>query len=1032
MASSKVKSAQEGPRLDSYRYAVTPEDVGSKKQKKVDMHELKQDLSMEEHKIDIPSLFSRLNTDPKSGLMPEQALANLQRDGPNEVTPPFITPLWLKFAKQLFGGFSLLMWIGALLSFIAYAIECSMIENAPGDNLYLAIVLTAVVLVTGCFSFYVEHSGACVMDEFREQMPQYATVRRNGRRMMVKTTELVVGDIIDVKCGDRIPADIRLLKTQDFKVDNFSLTGVTDPCVRTAEFTHENPLETKNLAFFSTNAVEGSCRGVVINTGDRTVMGKIANLSTGVEVGHTSLAIEIAHIIHIFSGLAVYMAIFFFIMAFILSYFWLEAIILLIGVILANVPVGLLPIVTMCLILTAQRMYRKNCLIKSYNVVETLGATSYICADKTGVITQNRMTAAHMWLNGRVVEVDTSEDQASASYRSDPSWLALARCAMLCNKARFKPGQEGVPVLKRECDGNATESALLKLAELAIGNVSHFRKRNEEIVGIPFRSSQKYQVSIHNTEDPNDPRCLLVMKGAPETILDKCYTYMKDGKEYQINDQFRAAFNLAYLELGGLGERVLGFCDYVLPADQYPPGYRFATDKPNFPLTGLRFIGLVSLLDPPRIAVPEAIRKCRSAQIKVIMVTGDHPITAKAVAKQVGIISENSKTVEDIALERGIAPEDVDPRDARACVIHGNDLDEMTTFQIDEIMNNHPEIVFARTSPEQKIFIVEGCQRQGGVVAVTGDGVNDSNALKKADIGIAMGSGSDMGKHVANMILLDDNFASIISGIEEGRLVYENLKKSIMYTMTSNMPEIAAFFWFLVLDIPLPIGAITILCIEIGTDVIPAISLAYEPAEYDLMSQPPRNQLKKRLFSNLAMAYSYADIGIIQMFAACYSYCVVMGESGFWIPRLITIRRQWDSRAINDLQDSYGQEWTFAQRKRLEYTCHTAYFAAIMACQVVNLILCRARKCSILRQGLFKNHHTSFAIIFAIALCGFLTYCPGLDRGLRMYPLRFGWWWPPLPFIFIMIAYAEIKKFLLRIASFKKMLGMEVEETPYM
>merc|ERR1739838_784012 len=286
------------------------------------------------------------------------------------------------------------------------------------------------------------------------------------------------------------------------------------------------------------------------------------------------------------------------------------------------------------------------------------------------------------------------------------------------------------------------------------------------------------------------------------------------GKELPMTQEWKDAFEAAYMELGGLGERVLGFCDYMLPADKYPNGFPFDPDEVNFPIEGLRFAGLMSMIDPPRAAVPDAVAKCRSAGIKVIMVTGDHPITAAAIARSVGIISEGTETIEDAAARKGVEVKDVNPREARAAVVHGGEIKDMSEKQIDEILMYHTEIVFARTSPQQKLIIVEGCQRMGAIVAVTGDGVNDSPALKKADIGVAMGiAGSDVSKQAADMILLDDNFASIVTGVEEGRLIFDNLKKSIAYTLTSNIPEITPFLLFILADVPLPLGTVTILCI---------------------------------------------------------------------------------------------------------------------------------------------------------------------------------------------------------------------------
>merc|ERR1711913_240 len=286
--------------------------------------------------------------------------------------------------------------------------------------------------------------------------------------------------------------------------------------------------------------------------------------------------------------------------------------------------------------------------------------------------------------------------------------------------------------------------------------------------------------------------------------------------------------------------------------------------------------------------------------------------------------------------------------------------------------------------PQQKLIIVEGCQRMGAIVAVTGDGVNDSPALKKADIGVAMGiAGSDVSKQAADMILLDDNFASIVTGVEEGRLIFDNLKKSIAYTLTSNIPEISPFLLFILADVPLPLGTVTILCIDLGTDMVPAISMAY------------------------------GQIGMIQASAGFFVYFVILCENGFWPSHLLGLRRAWDSQAVNDLEDSYGQEWTYADRKKLEYTCHTAFFVSIVIVQWADLIICKTRKLSVFQQGM-KNHFMNFGLFFETALACVLSYTPGMDKGLRMYPLKINWWLPALPFSLLIFCYDETRKFLLR------------------
>ncbi|KAH9523799.1 hypothetical protein Btru_047069 [Bulinus truncatus] len=986
-----------------------------KKKDEEELVELKRELDMDEHRIPLEDLYERFGADPENGHSQEKAADFLLKYGLNQLTPPKTTPEWVKFCKNMLGGFNMLMWVASILCFIAYGIQLGQDPSAPGDNLYLGVVLALVVLLTGTFSYYQESKSSRIMDCFKNMVPPNALVIRGGQKQNILAEHLVVGDIVEVKFGDRIPADIRIIACHGFKVDNSSLTGESEPQSRSTFFTNENPLETKNLAFFSTNAVEGTAKGIVVKTGDNSVMGRIANLTTGLDAGPTPIAREITHFIHIITAVSVSLGVLFFIIAFILGYYWLDAVIFLIGIIVANVPEGLLVTVTVCLTLTAKRMAKKNCLVKNLEAVETLGSTTTICSDKTGTLTQNRMTVAHMWFDGQIIEADTREDLSNGLI-SDGSatWNCLARIAMLCNCAEFKPDQENVPVLKRECIGDASETAVLKCMEMTYGNVMEFRRKHKKIVEIPFNSTNKFQVSVHENKDPSGSYYLLVMKGAPERIIDCCSTILIDGEELPLDQEYRDALNTAYLDLGGLGERVLGFCDYILPRSKFPKNFSFDTEGPNFPVSGLRFVGLMSMIDPPRVAVPGAVAKCRGAGIKIIMVTGDHPITAKAIAKGVGIISESSKTVEDLAEERGVPVEKIDPSEATAAVIHGGELKNMTPAQIDWVLSYYQEIVFARTSPQQKLIIVEGCQRLGQVVAVTGDGVNDSPALKKADIGIAMGiAGSDVSKQAAGMILLDDNFASIVTGVEEGRLIFDNLKKSIAYALSANIPELFPFVMYLLADIPLGLGTITILFICLGTDIVPAISLAYEKAETDIMKRMPRNSQKDKLVNDRLISVSYGQIGIMESVAGFFTYFVVMAENGFWMSRLVGIRKQWDSKAVNSLEDSYGQEWTYAQRKQLEVTCYAAFFVAIVVCQWADLIIRKTRSLSILEHGV-SNHYLTFGIFFETALAVLLCYCPGLNSALEMAPLRFSWWLCALPYSALIFVYDEVRRFLLR------------------
>ncbi|XP_033027947.1 potassium-transporting ATPase alpha chain 2 isoform X2 [Lacerta agilis] len=987
---------------------------GNKKKKNTD--DLKKELDLDDHKLSIEELEDKYGTSITKGLPSSRAAEVLARDGPNALTPPKSTPEIIKFLKQMIGGFSILLWLGAILCWIAFGIQYLHHDAGAFNNLYLGVVLALVVVLTGMFAYYQEAKSTNIMASFGKMIPQRALVLRDAEKKDISAEELVVGDIVEIKGGDRIPADIRIITSQGCKVDNSSLTGESEPQSRSSEYTHENPLETKNIAFYSTTCLEGTATGMVINTGDNTIIGRIASLASGVGNEKTPIAIEIEHFVHIVAAVAISIGVVFFIISVSMKYTVMKAIIFLIGIIVANVPEGLLATVTVALSLTAKRMAKKNCLVKNLEAVETLGSTSVICSDKTGTLTQNRMTVAHLWFDNEIFSADTSENQTTQTFdQTSGTWTALSRIVALCNRAEFRPGQDSEPIMKRIVVGDASETALLKFSEVVMGNIMDIRKRNRKVTEIPFNSTNKFQLSIHETDDPNDKRFLLVMKGAPERILEKCSTIMINGKEEPLDAERKEAFQTAYMALGGMGERVLGFCHLYLPEEEFPDTYPFDTDSMNFPTSNLCFVGLLSMIDPPRSTVPDAVIKCRSAGIKVIMVTGDHPITAKAIAKSVGIISATSETVEDIAQRLKIPVEQVNRSDARAAVVNGMELKDMTSEQLDDILRNHSEIVFARTSPQQKLIIVEGCQRQDAVVAVTGDGVNDSPALKKADIGIAMGiAGSDAAKNAADMVLLDDNFASIVTGVEEGRLIFDNLKKTIAYTLTKNIAELCPFLIYIMASIPLPIGTITILFIDLGTDIIPSVSLAYEKAESDIMKRKPRHKKKDRLVNQELVTYSYLQIGLVQTIGAFLTYFTVYAQQG-WLPHtLLHIRTSWEDPFTNDLEDSYGQEWTFSQRQILEYHGYTAFFVSITIEQVADLIIRKTRRNSIFQQGLFRNKVIWVGIISQIGIAVILCYGLGSVYALNFAPLRFQYWFVAVPFAILIWVYDEFRKLFIR------------------
>jgi len=880
--------------------------------------ELRQDIPITEHLWDVDKLTKHFNVDLNKGLTSDQVVRQRQEFGRNALTPPPQKPWWLKYLSQFTNFFALLLLFGGLLCFIGYGID-----QSDQTNLYLGVVLWGVVLVTATFSYLQEAKSERIMEGFKTLIPKKCKVLRDGAPAILDAEDLVPGDVVELSDGDQVPADIRIVQANELKVDNSSLTGESEPQDRGTETAktsrdeagNERPtpaIEAHNLAFFSTIVNTGAGRGVVIGTGDRTVMGQIAGLATETSAESTPINKEIKKFIFLISGVAIFLGVTFFVIGAVLGTPIISNVVFTIGIIVANVPEGLLATVTVSLALTAKRMHAKQVLVKNLEAVETLGSTSVIASDKTGTLTQNRMTVQHCWYDGKIFRVPAARNkpQLEAAMKQgggnevlvnpqDITFQYLHMVGALCNNSKFVTSSEDTNaninlvedqnkpdfnLLGLQCTGDASESGLIKALQL-LRNVEEHRAANPKLFEIKFNSHNKWQLSIHKSENTQLP--VLVLKGAPERVLRMCKKIMINGEEVALTAEWEQRYTEAYESLGGLGERVLGFA-YKNMAD-YSLDFEFKS-KPdvNFQMDDLTFVGLFSLIDPPREGVPEAVAKCKRARIKVFMVTGDHPITAQAIAKQVGIIDQEHWD------------------SGRATVVKGDDIRTWMAISDEEERQSkwdnalsHEQIVWARVSPAHKLLIVENAQRRGEVVAVTGDGVNDAPALKKGDIGVAMGiAGKDVSKEAADMILMDDNFASIVNGVEEGRLIFDNLKKSIAYTLTSNIPEIGPFLCFITLNIPLPLSTVLILCVDLGTDMVPAISLAYELKEADIMDRPPRNAATDRLVNSRLISFSYLQIGVMQALAGFFTYMVVLNDFGY-VPRILMgVGRSWEDESV--------------------------------------------------------------------------------------------------------------------------------------
>ncbi|XP_045476480.1 sodium/potassium-transporting ATPase subunit alpha-B-like [Harmonia axyridis] len=986
-----------------------------------EMENFRKEISTDAHEIPLQELLHRLGTNAELGLTRAKADTLLKINGPNCLVASQTKSRYWIFLGFMFGGFAALLWIGALLSLLGFTL--SYINDPDShegyDHLYLGCVLLVVVIFSGFFGFYQESSSEKIMDSFKRMIPSYAMVIRDGIEYTLPSEELVVGDLVELFAGSTIPADIRVIDSASLKVDNSSITGESDPQSKYPKCTSENPLETANLAFYSTNIVEGRGRGIVISCGDDTLIGHIAGLTTALKKEETPIHKEIRRFIKIITVLAIAIGLTFFILCLNFGYNFFVSFSFFIALIIANVPEGLPVTLTACMTLTAKRMASKNCLVKKLEAIETLGACNVICSDKTGTLTQNRMTVSHMFFDGQEWDVLKTLNEVP---RDSEAFEALVEIAMLCSRATFIDKDKNIPIEERTVAGDASESAILKFLEALIGNVAQKRELKPKICEIPFNSNNKFQLSIHKLVGG---RNLLVIKGAPERIIMRCKKYLSNDRTVELDDDLADELLEAILNLGRKGERVLAFADYYLP-ETYGADYVFNAEKQNFPVEGYRFVGFLSMMDPPRFTVPEAVRMCKEAGIRVIMVTGDHPVTAEAIAKKVGIISEDSIVHTDILKGDNDSMTRV-KHHIIAGVVTGNDLREMTDHELEMALVKYRELIFARTSPQQKLKIVEALQKQKLIVAVTGDGVNDSPALKKADIGIAMGiAGSDVAKNAADMILLDDNFSSIVTGIEEGRLIFDNLKKSIAYVLTSNVPEIVPFIVLVGFNLPQSLTVMAIVLIDIGTDLWPAISLAYEKPEADIMKRCPRNPVEDRLINTRLIYLAYGQIGFIQSVGAFIVYFFIMAQHGFFYDRLIGIRVLWDSETINDLQDSYGEEWTYPERMYLQRKCVAGFFVSIVMTQTTDLLICKTRKLSLFQQGM-SNRPLNYSICFAMAVMLVSVYCPGVRDFFQFEPVDY---WPyvlTLPFVLIIFCYDEGRKWLIR----RNPYGFAARETYY-
>lgn len=912
-------------------------------------------------------LFDDLETG-LSGLTSEEAGIRLERYGLNEIVEEKKSPLILRFLANLYHVFALLLWVAGFLAFIAGMAE-------------LGWAIIAVIFINAGFSFWQEYQAEQAVEALKKMLPAQARVVRDGDLKEVPALELVPGDIVVLQGGDNVSADARLLEENAIRINAAALTGESEPVRRVAGPVSGEGLsaaEIPNLVLTGTSVAFGSGKAVVYATGMETEFGKIAALTQKVKPGLSPLQKEVNRVALVIAAVALVMGAALFGVAALFTPLSLGvAAIFAIGMLVANVPEGLLPTVTLSLAMAVKRMARENAIVKRLSGVETLGSTSVICTDKTGTLTQNEMTVKSLWVNRKGIDVggvgykpagEFTADGMPLSEKEERQLATLMKVAALCNNARLvEPGSEKE---KWTVVGDPTEAALLVAArkwgldlpaELAASPRQH---------ELPFDSSRKRMSVVHDIgstglspqgsahEAGESGAKVAYVKGAPREVLSLCCRILIDGKVSELGDSQRRLAIKENDEMARSGLRVLAMAFREFPAETMLEPEEVERD--------MTFVGLMAMMDPPRPEVEEAVLNCGSAGVRVIMITGDYGLTAESVARRIGLLDGGPATI-----------------------VNGADVDVMTDVALKKSLEDQ-RVLFARVAPEHKMRIAAALRDMGEVVAMTGDGVNDAPALKRADIGIAMGvSGTDVAKEAATIVLADDNFATIVGAVKEGRVVYDNMRKFLAYIFAHLTPEVVPFAAFVLFGIPLPLVVMQILAIDLGTETLPALALGAEGAEPDIMKRPPRSR-KDRLVDMAMLARTWLFLGLIEA-------ALVMGGF-FWV--------------------LYSQGWQFGQEldasSNLYMQATTMTFAGIVAMQVGTAIACRTNRASVFNVGFFSNRWLLAGIAFEIALLFLIVYVPALQDVFKTAGLKWEHWLVLAVFPPVILVSDELRKFLLR------------------
>ena len=822
---------------------------------------------------------------------------------------------------QLTHPLALLLWLGGVLALIAHIRE-------------IAIAILIVIVLNAVFAYLQERQAERAVEALQDFLPVSARVIRDGEEMVVPARELVPGDVIRIAEGDRISADAHLIEGA-VEVDMSPLTGESTPVERDANARPVRGalIDSPELVFSGTACTAGTALAVVFATGMHTEIGRIAALSQRLGRQESPLERQVRHVAWVIAAIAVATGALFVPLTMALTGLPLrDAAMFAIGLIVGNVPEGLLPVITLALALGVRDMARRGAVVKRLSAVETLGSVDVICTDKTGTLTQNRMQPVKAWVAGTEIAFAAPTSDASTAIDDRPTIFTspsasgpatdafgrLARALFYCNNAELR--SDG------SAHGDPTEVGLLAAARELGADIDVRARERDRIKEHPFDPRRK----LMSTLDRVAGVCELHVKGAPEAVLPRCSRVLGPDGEHPLDHSERARVERTVGDFAAEGLRVL----MVAVADPGEP----AAGAPREALErDLTLIGVIALVDPPRAEAPRAVADCHAAGIKIIMVTGDHPVTAEAIARRVGIVRGD---------------------DVR--VITQEQLDAMSERQLDELLSGAPEVVFARSTPEAKLRITDALRDTGHVIAMTGDGVNDAPALQRADIGVAMGcSGTDVAREAGTIVLTDDNFASIVDAIAIGRRIFANIRKFVFYIFAHLTPEIAPYMVFALSGgaVPLALPVLFLLAIDVGTEILPALALGREPAEPGTMRRPPRAR-DAGIVDRRLLWRAWLFVGLISASLSLGTFFYVLLKAG-WSPG-----------------DPVGAG---APLHHAYLQATTATFVAVVFCQVGTALAARTELESLRAVGFFSNPMLLWGIAFELALTAAIVYLPPLQ-----------------------------------------------------